>query len=79
MPSSDQDVKRRDDEEGEEGANGHPADQHETDRVSRLRAGAGDENKRHVTGDGGDRGHQDRPQADPRRLGHRLDFVRPCC
>ena len=59
--AGEQNVKRGHDEEGKNGADAHPADQHETDRVTRRRARASHESKREVTADGGDRRHQNRP------------------
>jgi hypothetical protein len=42
---------------GEEGADGHAADQDQADRVSRDGAGAGDQGEGEVAGDSGDAGH----------------------
>ena len=46
----------------------HSADQHETDGISRGRAGTGHQRERKVTGDGRDAGHHDRAQTNPRGL-----------
>ena len=70
----DQHVERRHDEKSEDRSDGHSADEHQTDRISRRRAGAGDQGQRKVTGHGGDTGHHDRAQTDPRRLRDRGEF-----
>ena len=46
----------------------HPADEHQTDRVTRFGAGAGHEDERQVTRNRRDRRHQDRPQSRCGRL-----------
>ena len=66
MRLGDEHVKRRDNEEREDRADRHSADEHETDGISRRGARAGDEGQGKVTGDGRDSGHQDRAQTDPR-------------
>ena len=72
----DQHVERRHDEQREQRADRHAADEHEADRVTRDGAGAGDERQREVAGDRGDGRHQDRAQADARRLPDRLELAR---
>ena len=64
----DKHVKRWHDEEREDCSNRHPANEHETDRVSRGCSRAGHECQRKVAGDSRDAGHHDWPQTNARGL-----------
>lgn len=55
----DEEVDGGDDEEGEEGADGHAGGDGDTDVVSGGSAGAGNKDERHVPHDGGSGGHED--------------------
>ena len=72
----DQHVKRWHDKQSENRSDSHPANENETDGISRGRAGARDESQRKMAGDGGNACHHDRPQTDPRGLCHRGKFTR---
>ena len=56
-----------------------PAENRGADRVPSGRAGAGGEDQRQHAEDEGDRGHQDRPQPEPRRLNRGVDNPMPRC
>ena len=59
-----QHVDRRQEEQGEQGADRHAANEHQADRVSGFGAGAGDKGERKVPGDSRDGRHEHRTQAD---------------
>jgi hypothetical protein len=77
MLRGDDHVNRRQNEQGEERADGHPADQHDAYAVAGLGAGARHKDERKVAEHGGGRRHQDRPQARHRRLFDRNRFEMP--
>ncbi len=57
-------------------ADAHPADEHETDRVTCGGACAGHESEREVTANRGDRRHQNRAQSRPRGVRRRRRLYR---
>src|SRR5512140_990151 len=75
--AGDEHVDGRYDEEGEEGADEHPADQDQTDGVPGGGASAGDQGEREMAGDRGGADHQDRPEADGGCLTNRLQLGEP--
>ncbi len=68
MLRGDDHVNRRQNEQGEERADSHAADQHDAYAVAGLGAGARHEDKRKVAEHGRGRRHQYRPQSRHRRL-----------
>ena len=69
-----QHVQRRHHEEREQSADSHPTDEHETDGVSRFRPGSANQGEREVPGNGGDAGHEHRPQTGHGSLVNRLEL-----
>jgi hypothetical protein len=61
MSAREQDVERWHNEKSKDSADAHPADKHQTDRVTGCGARAGHQRERKVTADGGNGGHQNRP------------------
>ena len=75
MRAGEEHVDRGHDEQREDRADDHAADEHDADAVARAGAGSGREHQRKVA-DHGRRGrHQDRPQPRGRRLDHRSELV----
>ena len=74
MLFGDEHVERRNNEKSENRSNRHAAHQHQTDGISRGRAGPSHQGQREVTGDGGHAGHHDRSQSDPSRLSDSSKF-----
>ena len=70
----DQHVERRNDEEGEDGSNCHPADEDKTDGISRCRARAAHQRQRKVAGNRRDACHHDGTQTNARRLRDGREF-----
>ena len=66
------DVKHWDECQIQEGRGDHAADHRGADRMPRLLAGAGRKHQRQHAEDEGERGHQNRPQADARGFDRRV-------
>ena len=77
MLLGDEHVDRGHDEQREERSDGHPADEHDADRIARDGAGSFDEREREVPYDGGDGRHQDRAKAGRSRGANRIDLAHP--
>src|SRR6267143_4803661 len=60
--------EHRHEEDGEEGRRHHSTHDARADRAARAGARAGGKSERHHAEDEGERGHQDRTEAQPRRL-----------
>src|SRR6266478_9233645 len=70
----DEHVERWNNEQGKDRADGHAANENETDRISCRGSGAGHECERKVAGDSCDAGHHDWPQPNSRGLRYSRKF-----